>query len=56
MCGIYYRSGDEVEIVFPAEETSAGLLAEEGHLDILYEDDAIIIVDKATRTKHNTFT
>ena len=40
------RSGDEVEIIFPPEETSAGLLAEEGQLDIVYEDEAIIIINK----------
>ena len=35
--------GDEVEILFPAEEMSEGLIAEDGKLDIVYEDEAILI-------------
>ncbi|MCZ2258981.1 RluA family pseudouridine synthase [Sporosarcina sp. G11-34] len=38
--------GDEVEIIFPQEEISNGLIAEDGDLNIVYEDDAIIIIDK----------
>ena len=38
--------GDEVEILFPLEEVSAGLVVEDGDLAIVYEDDAILILDK----------
>ena len=38
--------GDEVEILFPLERISAGLIAEDGDLAIVYEDDAILILDK----------
>ncbi len=40
------REGDEVEILFPPEEVSEGLVPEMGELDILYEDDAILILNK----------
>lgn len=39
-------AGDEVEILFPPEELSSGLIAEEGELDIIYEDEAILILNK----------
>ncbi|WP_188006702.1 Pseudouridine synthase [Sporosarcina sp. ANT_H38] len=40
------HSGDEVSIIFPPEEPSPGLLPESGHLTIVYEDEALIIVNK----------
>jgi 23S rRNA pseudouridine1911/1915/1917 synthase len=40
------QSGDEVLIIFPSEEPSSGLLPENGDLSIVYEDEALIIVDK----------
>nr|WP_106783853.1 RluA family pseudouridine synthase [Lysinibacillus timonensis] len=39
-------AGDFVTIVFPSEEKSEGLLVEHGKLDIVYEDEAILIIDK----------
>lgn len=39
--------GDEVVIVFPPEQPSEGLHPEDGPLDIIYEDEAIMIVNKA---------
>ena len=38
--------GDEVEIIFPEEELSSGLIAQDGVLDIVYEDEAILILNK----------
>ena len=38
--------GDIVDVFFPPEEISNGLIVENGDLTILYEDEAIIIVDK----------
>jgi 23S rRNA pseudouridine1911/1915/1917 synthase len=38
---------DAVTVIFPNEERGAGLLAEAGPLAIVYEDDALLIVDKA---------
>lgn len=38
--------GDEVTIIFPSEQPSEGLYLENGELTILYEDEAILIVDK----------
>ena len=38
--------GDEVEIIFPEEKLSKGLIAQDGFLDIVYEDDAILILNK----------
>ena len=38
--------GDLVAVHFPPEQPSAGLRPENGHLEILYEDQALIIVDK----------
>ena len=40
------RSGDVVVVYFPPEETSIGLKGEEGELSIIFEDDALLIVDK----------
>ena len=40
------QSGDEVLIIFPSEEPSPGLVPENGDLSIVYEDEALIIVDK----------
>ena len=39
-------SGDEVEIILPPEETSSGLMVEDGVLNIIYEDEAMIIINK----------
>lgn len=40
------KKGDEVTILFPREEVSASLLPENGDLNIVYEDDAFLIIDK----------
>lgn len=40
------QPGDRVTVVFPPEKKSEGLVAENGPLNILYEDEAILIVDK----------
>ena len=36
--------GDEIVIKFPEEEASDGLIAEQGNLNILYEDDFLLII------------
>ncbi|WP_422123732.1 RluA family pseudouridine synthase [Planococcus sp. X10-3] len=38
--------GDAVTVVFPLEELGKGLQAENGDLQIVYEDEALLIVDK----------
>ncbi|MEG0473487.1 MAG: RluA family pseudouridine synthase [Solibacillus sp.] len=38
--------GDIVTIIFPLEEVSEGLIAEFGELAIVYEDEALLIIDK----------
>ncbi|MFS0574482.1 RluA family pseudouridine synthase [Sporosarcina sp. 179-K 3D1 HS] len=38
--------GDQVTVIFPEEQTSDGLRPEEGPLSILYEDEALLIIDK----------
>ncbi|MEK4228502.1 RluA family pseudouridine synthase [Solibacillus sp. FSL H8-0538] len=38
--------GDQVSIIFPSEEASEGLVAEKGPLKILYEDEALLVIDK----------
>lgn len=38
--------GDKVTVYFPPEQPSAGLSPENGKLSIIYEDEAILIVDK----------
>ncbi|WP_245669227.1 RluA family pseudouridine synthase [Caryophanon tenue] len=40
------QAGDEVTVIFPIEKPSEGLLAEQGPLDIVYEDEAILIINK----------
>lgn len=40
------QPGDRVTVIFPPEKMSGGLVAENGPLDVLYEDEAILIVDK----------
>lgn len=40
------QTGDVVSVVFPPEELSDGLLAEDGQLNIIYEDDALLIIQK----------
>lgn len=40
------EKGDAVAVIFPNEELGAGLAAEAGPLDIVYEDEALLIVDK----------
>ena len=42
----FLHTGDQVEVVFPSEEISDGLIAEEGPLDIIFEDNAMIILNK----------
>lgn len=38
--------GDIVTIVFPQEEASEGLISQQGHLTIVYEDEALLVIDK----------
>lgn len=38
--------GDEVTIIFPHEQVSDGLTAQQGNLDIVYEDEALLIINK----------
>lgn len=40
------QTGDEVNVVFPPEKLSEGLLAEAGPLNIVFEDDVLLIVQK----------
>lgn len=37
---------DAVTVIFPNEERGEGLIAEDGHLQIAYEDEALLIVEK----------
>ncbi|MEO4054266.1 RluA family pseudouridine synthase [Solibacillus sp. CAU 1738] len=45
---VRYRlvQGDVVKIIFPAEEVSEGLVPQYGKLNIVYEDDALLVIDK----------
>jgi len=51
------HEGDEVEVLFPPEIPSKGLVAENGELAIVFEDDAILILEKppgqSTMTSQN---
>ncbi|MCZ2257213.1 RluA family pseudouridine synthase [Sporosarcina sp. G11-34] len=51
------REGDEVKILFPPEIPSKGLVVEHGDLAIVFEDEAILILDKppgqSTMTSQN---
>jgi len=38
--------GDEITIIFPEEKASDSLEPEKGDLNIIYEDDALLIIDK----------
>jgi 23S rRNA pseudouridine1911/1915/1917 synthase len=38
--------GDDITVFFPLEEFSNGLIVEHGNLNIVYEDDALLILDK----------
>ncbi|MFC5543188.1 RluA family pseudouridine synthase [Ureibacillus suwonensis] len=38
--------GDEITIIFPEEKASDSLEPEQGDLNIIYEDDALLIIDK----------
>ncbi|WP_088005652.1 RluA family pseudouridine synthase [Indiicoccus explosivorum] len=38
--------GDAVTVVFPVEKRSGGLLAEQGPLQIIFEDEAVLVVSK----------
>lgn len=38
--------GDIVSIKFPLEQASEGLVAQQGELDIVYEDDAVLVINK----------
>lgn len=40
------RDGDQIEVIFPEEELSDGLIPVQKELTILYEDDHILIVNK----------
>lgn len=41
---------DSVRVVFPPEELSEGLLAEDGELNIVYEDEAVLLIQKPAAT------
>ncbi|WP_342472983.1 RluA family pseudouridine synthase [Metasolibacillus sp. FSL H7-0170] len=38
--------GDIITIVFPLEEASEGLVPQHGKLNIVYEDEAVLVIDK----------
>lgn len=38
--------GDDVTIIFPVEEASEGLIPVQGELAVVYEDEAVLLVDK----------
>lgn len=40
------KQGDEITIIFPKEEVSESLVPEQGELNIVYEDEALLIIDK----------
>lgn len=40
------QTGDRVTVIFPPEQLSEGLTPEIGDLSIIYEDEAILLVDK----------
>ena len=40
------KKGDDITVIFPQEQLSEGLIVEEGQLNIVYEDEAFIIIDK----------
>lgn len=40
------QAGDEITVKFPKEQVSSGLVAQEGPLDIVYEDEALLVLDK----------
>jgi 23S rRNA pseudouridine1911/1915/1917 synthase len=40
------QKGDIVTVIFPPEEVSNGLLVQPGELDIVFEDDVLLIVNK----------
>lgn len=42
----FLKQGDAVTVVFPLEELGKGLQAESGELKIIFEDDALLIIDK----------
>lgn len=45
---VRYRlaKGDVVSIIFPVEEASEGLIPVQGELAVIYEDEAVLLVDK----------
>ncbi|WP_042471257.1 RluA family pseudouridine synthase [Bacillus ndiopicus] len=47
-CNVRYvvAKGDTVTIIFPTEEASEGLIPQHGELDIVYEDEALLVIDK----------
>ncbi len=42
----HLSKNDNITIIFPLEEFSDGLIIEHGKLNIVYEDDALLILDK----------
>ncbi|HWL22583.1 MAG TPA: RNA pseudouridine synthase, partial [Ureibacillus sp.] len=40
------KKDDQITIIFPLEEVSDGLIAEYGKLNIIYEDEAFLIINK----------
>lgn len=49
---VRYRlgAGDEVRVIFPPETVSEGLVAEHGPLHIIYEDEAVLLIQKPAGT------
>ncbi|MEK9197557.1 RluA family pseudouridine synthase [Ureibacillus sp. 179-F W5.1 NHS] len=40
------KKGDQITIIFPEEKVSSGLIVEYGKLNIVYEDEALLILNK----------
>lgn len=40
------KKGDVIDVYFPIEEKSEGLVEEHGELDIVYEDEALLVLNK----------
>lgn len=40
------QAGDKITIIFPKEQISNGLIPQQGNLDIVYEDETLLILNK----------
>lgn len=40
------KTGDVVTVIFPPEEVSEGVVIEEGPLDVVFEDEALLVINK----------